>query len=135
VIGTAFHPVIYYFPHDDFYDTSTRDVIAEIAANNTHGITVACETPVLFEYYAGKANRPDLHFVSLSDKTEVQKLKTDDVVVYTAGRRYVSNKEYLERLAATGASSKDIKIGDLTSSQIYVLDESSAEAMREIGSR
>jgi hypothetical protein len=134
-IGTAFHPVSYYFPHDDLYDTSTRDVIADIAANSPVGITVACETPTLFEYYAQKAGRHDFHFVSFSDTTDVQELKAGDVVVHTVGRRYVSNREYFAMLETSSASSREIKIGDLMSSRIYVLDGSTAAALKELASR
>lgn len=118
-IGNAFGSVSYYFPHDDFYDTSTREVVADIASNHAN-VTVASETPSLFEYYAGRIGRTDLNFVSLSDKAAVQKLKAGDIVVYTLGRRYFSNREYLEQLAST--PSRDITVDNgIVASKIYVL--------------
>ncbi len=57
----------YYFPHDEFYDASMRDVMAEIASRARSGARVASESPSLATYYAERAKRPDLVCISLSD--------------------------------------------------------------------
>ena len=63
----------FYFPHDEFYDTSTRETVFEIAKLARQNAVVAVETPDLFEHYANKAGREDLIFVSLSDKSKIVK--------------------------------------------------------------
>src|ERR1043166_3363636 len=64
----------YYFPHDEFYDASMRDVMAEIATHARTGAHVASESPSLAMYYAERANRTDLVCVSLSDPDAVKQL-------------------------------------------------------------
>ena len=124
-----------YFPHDEFYDTSTRDIIAVIAAETRPGATVACETPALFEHYAHKAERKDLVFVSLSDKSKVLALKVDDLIVLAKGRRYRSNSAYIEYLSGSGIKPKLIKIGDITSAEIYKIDPKTLDGIRGIAAQ
>ena len=88
----------FYFPHDEFYDTSTRETVAEIAEKARQNAVIAVETPGLFEHYAQKIGREDLNFVSLSDKSKTAKLSAGDFIVDTRGRRYFSNENYFEYL-------------------------------------
>ncbi len=124
-----------YFPHDEFYDTSTRDVIGDIAAVAMPDTIVACETPALFEYYAKKAGRPDLRFVSLSDKAKVAELRANDFVVIFPGRRYFSNTAYIDFLRDSAAPLTDIKIIGITSARIYQLDDISLAGIRVIATQ
>lgn len=121
-VGTALRPVGSYFPHDEFYDASTRESVAAVAQLAPDGTTVACETPGLFEYYAKKIGRGDLRFVSLSDKQEIQKLEIGDIAVDTEGRRYLSNTPYLELLSNSTAPSTEIKINNVVSATIFILN-------------
>jgi hypothetical protein len=119
-----------YFPHDEFYDTNTRDITGSIAQIARPGATVACETPTLFEYYAKNQGREDLVFVSLSDPTAVSRLQIGDIVVDARGRRYKSNTDYLEMLSRSGIEPIWTRAGDIPSSFIYLLDEIAASALR-----
>lgn len=114
-----------YFPHDEFYDTSTREIVAEIAVRARPQAIVACETPSLLEYYARKIGRGDLVFISLSEKPKVADLGVGDFVVAAGGRRYFGNATYLDYLAASAVPVADIKIMAITSARIYQLDEKS----------
>jgi hypothetical protein len=118
------------FPHDEFYDTSTRDITSSIAQIARPGATVACETPTLFEYYANKQGREDLVFVSLSDPAAVSRLQTGDIVVDARGRRYKSNTDYLEMLSHSGIEPIWTRAGNIPSSFIYLLDGTAASALR-----
>jgi hypothetical protein len=121
-----------YFPHDEFYDTSTREIIATISRLAESNAVVACETPSLFEYYAEKAGRQDLNIISLSDKTKVTSLRINDFIVITRGRRYFSNTAYEDYLKSSATPSADIKIAGITSALIYRLDETSLVAIQAI---
>jgi hypothetical protein len=121
-----------YFPHDEFYDAATREIVAGIAARARPAAVVACETPVLFEYYARKAGRDDINFVSLSDKSKVAELTAGDFVVAARGRRYFSNSAYIDYLARSSKPSAEIKIMDTAAAQVYQLDESTLAGIREI---
>lgn len=118
-IGTALHPASFYFPHDDFYDTSTREVVEKLAALTTTDGTVACETPALFQYYAEKIGRTDLRFVSLSDKNAVDALDVGDFVVLTTGRRYLSNDYYWIAFKRYSEKVDETLAGGVVSSEIY----------------
>lgn len=122
----------YYFPHDEFYDTSTREIVAEIAARARPNATVAGETPIVFEYYAKKIGREDLKFVSLSDNAEAGNLTAGDFIVAARGRRYFSNTRYLNYLDESVAPTVETSAGEVVSARIYQLDETSAAHIREL---
>ena len=88
----------FYFPHDEFYDTSTREAADEIASRARQGSTVAVETPYLYQHYLKKAGREDLNVISLSDKSQAANLSAGDFIVTAKGRRYFSNDAYLNFL-------------------------------------
>ncbi len=113
----------FYFPHDEFYDTSVRETVAAIIPNARQNAVVASETPGLFEYYAVKAGRSDLKFISLSDQEETGSLTGGDFIVAAKGRRYFSNDAYLKSLEQSAAPVAEIKIDDVSSVKIYKLEE------------
>ncbi len=115
-----------YFPHDEFYDAGSRDIVAEISARAGHWAVIACETPMLFEYYARKSGRDDLTFLSLSDKSVVADLKKGDFVVIARGRRYFSNSAYDTYLSNTATANAVIKIAEVDAAWIYQLDQNTA---------
>jgi hypothetical protein len=117
-----------YFPHDEFYDAGTRDVLAEIGANAQYGATVASETSELFAHYARRISRPDLVFVSLSERNRVCGMKPGDLIVLVKGRRYNSNAAYHQSLAQKAATV--IQVGEKPAAAIYALDASTLEEFR-----
>ncbi len=112
----------YYFPHDEFYDASMRDVIAEIATRARPGARVASESPSLATYYAERANRPDLVCVSLSDPDAVKQLAVGDYVIVARGRRYFSNDALISTLRDHATPVAELKLGVVPSAKIYELD-------------
>ncbi len=131
-IGQRLAPAGTYFPHDEFYDTSTREIVADIAGRAMPNAVVACETPSLYEYYAGKTIRRDLRFVSLSDRSVVSELRPGDFIVSVAGRQYLSNKAYIDYLVSSINPAAEIRITGITSAEMYQLDANTAEGVRAI---
>ena len=121
-----------YFPHDEFYDASTREIVNEIVGRARPQAAVACETPTLFEYYARQAGRDDLIFVSLSDRSKVATLAAGDFIVAASGRHYFSNTAYLEFLERSSAPVAETKIIGITSARIYQLDENTHAGLQAI---
>jgi len=121
-----------YFPHDEFYDTSTREIVVDIAQRAKTGAIVASETPELFDHYADKLGRTDLIFFSLSDKTRVAELKTGDFVVLVKGRRYFSNSAYFDYLGRSASPTSSVNILGVTSASIYQLDENTLASVQAI---
>jgi dolichyl-phosphate-mannose-protein mannosyltransferase len=115
----------YYFPHDEFYDASMRDVIVEIASRARPGARVASESPSLATYYAERAQRPDLVCVSLSDPEAVQQLQPGDFIIIARGRRYFSNDAVVSDLRDHATPVAELKLGSVPSAKIYELDQNS----------
>lgn len=116
----------FYFPHDEFYDSATAEIVAAVAAKSRTNALVANETPQLFEYYFAKAGRTDLNSVMLSDKTSVARLSAGDFIVAAKGRRYFSNNKYLGYLENSSIPFVEVMIRNVSAARIYQLDEVSA---------
>ncbi|HQZ95073.1 MAG TPA: glycosyltransferase family 39 protein [Pyrinomonadaceae bacterium] len=121
-----------YFPHDEFYDAASMDVVTAIAANARPNAIVACETPTVFAHYAEKIGRSDINFVSLSDKTAVLTLNTGDLVVLVEGRRYFSNTPFVTLLNSSPVTPIEIKLKGIRAARIYKLDAAQSASMHVI---
>ena len=115
----------YYFPHDEFYDASMRDVIGEIAARAPAGARVVSESPTLASYYAQRDGRPDLVFVSLSDDDGLKDLTAGDFVIIARGRRYFSNDALINALRDHATPLLTFNLGSTPSATVYQLDDRS----------
>lgn len=118
-----------YFPHDEFYDAASLEIVTEIASNARPNAIVACETPTVFAHYAEKIGRSDINFVSLSDRSQVLTLNADDFVVLVEGRRYFSNTPYFIFLNSSAASPAEIKLRGVRAARIYKLDPAQTAAV------
>ena len=121
----------YYFPHDEFYDASMRDVMGEIAARARTGARVASESPSLASYYAERHNRADLACISLSDPEALKQLAVGDFVIVARGRRYFSNDSVISALRDRATPIIDLKLGPVPSAKVYELDQTSLPIITE----
>jgi hypothetical protein len=121
----------YYFPHDEFYDGSVRDVMFEIAKRAGPNARVASEVPMVAAYYAQRANRADLVCISLSDPNALKQLKEGDFVIDARGRRYFSNETVLNVLSQSATPTFQATLGPALSASVYELDKKSQEAVVE----
>ena len=121
----------YYFPHDEFYDSSMRDVMFEIAKRAQPGVQVASESPTLASYYAQRAGRTDLVSVFLSDPNTLQQLREGDFVIVARGRRYFSNQAILMALEQSSAPAFRLSLGGVPAVSVYQLDQKSLEVLLE----
>lgn len=123
------------FPHDEFYDADTKEIVEKIAAGAKPNAVVAVETSGLFKHYANKIGRGDIYFASLSDELETVKLAAGDFVVVAKGRRYFSNDAFLKYLENDLQPYAETKLGENISAKIYLLDDDSAAQIRNISSQ
>jgi len=119
----------YYFPHDEFYDASMRDVMVEIAGRARTGARIASESPSLAAYYAEREKRPDLVCISLSDPEALKQLGVGDFVIIARGRRYFSNDALTSALRDHASPISELKLGGVPSARIYELNQSSLAAL------
>jgi hypothetical protein len=122
----------YFFPHDEFYDGSVREIMAEIASSAPSGARVATEVPALAEFYAGRAGRPDLVCVFLSDSDDLKSLRPGDYIVNARGRRYFSNTAMLSALSQSTKPTWSVALGDVPSADIYVLNLAAIDAINGV---
>ena len=120
----------YYFPHDEFYDASMRDAISEIASRARPGARVASESASLASYYAAREKRPDLVCISLSDPWALNQMGEGDFVIVARGRRYFSNDALISALAANTQADVHLKLGQVPSTEVYMLNAKSLEIVR-----
>jgi predicted membrane-bound dolichyl-phosphate-mannose-protein mannosyltransferase len=120
----------YYFPHDEFYDASMRETMAEIAGRAQPGARVASESPSLATYYAERSQRPDLVNVSLSDPAGVAQLRPGDFIIIARGRRYFSNDALITSLLRS-TPLLSLNLGQVPSVKVYQLDQNSLAALHE----
>ncbi|MBV9243144.1 MAG: hypothetical protein JO314_14185, partial [Acidobacteria bacterium] len=118
-----------YFPHDEFYDAGSREVVTEIAKLSVGQGLIACEATYLLDYYADRVGVPKLDTVLLSDPQAVARLKEGDFVVLTSGRRYFSNQRYQQAMSKYTPDS-EVRIAGATFARIYRLDSEKLQAMR-----
>jgi hypothetical protein len=111
----------YYFPHDEFYDASMRDVIAQIGTQARPGAVVASESPSLASYYAQRVNRADLVCISLSDPEAMKRVQAEDYVIVARGRRYFSNDAIITALSQTAKPDFRHFLGEVHSADVYKL--------------
>ena len=132
VIGGGEERAGTYFPHDEFYDSSTRDIANAVARLAPPGARVANETPELLTHYLRLAGREDLRSVSLSDRAALGDFRPGDIVVVARGRRYFSNDELTSRLAAASQPAAAISLGHVPSARVYALDAATFAVFEEV---
>ena len=114
----------YYFPHDEFYDASMREVIADIARRARPGARVVSESPSLAAYYAEREKRSDLICLSLSDAEALKQASAGDFVIIARGRRYFSNDAVINTLRDHATPVAEFKLASVPSAKLYELQGS-----------
>ena len=120
-----------YFPHDEFYDAGSREVVTAIAQMSPGHARIACEAPHVLDYYADRIGVPALETVLLSDPQEVNRLKEGDFIVLTSGRRYFSNDRYFRTLEQYPAD-REVRLDGAVFARIYRLDGERLAGIRTI---
>lgn len=121
----------YYFPHDEFYDASIKDALAEISTRAKPGAHFASETPSLAAYYAERDGRPDLVCVALSDPNALKQLSEGDFIINARGRRYFSNDAIISALQNSSTPVVRLNLNQVPSGEIYMLDQKSLNVVTE----
>jgi predicted membrane-bound dolichyl-phosphate-mannose-protein mannosyltransferase len=119
-----------YFPQDEFYDAYMEDAMTEVARRAQPNTRVASEIPTVADYYALRANRPDLVCIDLSDPADREKLRPGDFVIDGRGRTYLSNQAMLIRLRQASQPAFTIALGATPAADVFVLDQKSLAALR-----
>ncbi|HYN25213.1 MAG TPA: glycosyltransferase family 39 protein [Pyrinomonadaceae bacterium] len=131
VLGGGMAKAGFFFPHDEFYDASMRNVMAEIARRAKPGVRVATETSGLAAYYAERAGRSDLVCISLSDPEALSELTEDDFVIDARGRRYFSNDALMSALKQRAAPEFQVALAGVPAADVYLMDHAAVAVVAE----
>ena len=134
ILGGGSAKAGYYFSHDEFYDTSMRDAITEIARRAKPGAHIASESPSLAKYYSFRVNRSDLVNVSLSDPEALKQFREGDFLIAARGRRYFSNDSLVSSLHQYSSPDFRISAGVVPSVEIYRVDQNTEKIVHESAS-
>ena len=118
------------FPQDEFYDAYMQQTMTETARRAAPGARVASENQSVAEYYANRANRPDLVCLELSDPADLKQLQPGDFLIDARGRTYFSNHAMLMRLRSASQPAFTISVGQVTAADVYMLNQQSLAALR-----
>jgi len=118
------------FPQDELYDAYMQQTMGEIAKRAAPGARVASEIQNVAQYYATRANRPDLVSLELSDPADLKQLQPGDFVIDARGRTYFSNQALLTRLRSTSQPAFTISVGQVSAVDVFLLDQKSLAALR-----
>jgi hypothetical protein len=121
----------YYFPHDEFYDASMSEVIAEIGHRARPGARVVSESQLLASHYAQRHNRNDLVCISLSDPDALKQLTVGDFVIVARGRRYFSNDALISLLSASAKPDFQMFLGTVHSVDVFMLNETTLQQVQD----
>ncbi len=131
VLGGGMAKAGSFFPHDEFYDASMREVMAEIAMRAKTTARVATETPGLSAYYAERASRSDLVCISLSDPKALSLLSEGDFLVDARGRRYFSNDAIISSLKQRAVPTFRVSLEGIHAADVYVVDHAAVAVVAE----
>ncbi len=123
VLGGGMSKAGYYFPHDEFYDASMRELMDEISRRARPGARVASESTLLASYYAQRNKRTDLVLVSLSDPAALQELTVGDFLIAARGRRYFSNDALLSMLSSSATPVYRAYLGQTPSADLFEVND------------
>ncbi|HSS22226.1 MAG TPA: glycosyltransferase family 39 protein [Pyrinomonadaceae bacterium] len=125
----------YYYPHDEFYDASIREVMVEISKRAKPNAQVVSETPGLALFYGQRAGRWDLQSVHLADSKALKNLHEGDFVIVARGRLYFGNELIVNALQESSVPAMQFTLGPAHSASVYVLDGKSLEAILNVANR
>ena len=135
VLGGGMAKAGSFFPHDEFYDASMREVMAEIAMRAKPAARVATETPGLSAYYAERASRSDLICISLSDPEALSLLSEGDFLVDARGRRYFSNDAIISSLKQRAVPTFRVSLEGIHAANVYLVDPPALVLSRKLWNR
>ena len=109
----------YYFPHDEVNDMGMREAMEELAQAAPPDAFVGGETKPVFDYYAAKFGREDLHYFDLSDARQRVEAPPSAYLVVQDGRKYFENRVFLEKVESYQNPIEVVKVGRAVAVRVY----------------
>jgi hypothetical protein len=125
-IGGGTNNVTRYFGPDEVSEFDTREVAQQVCPSAAVSTRVATARPMSMGYYLEACGRTDLQIVPLYDARYHP--RDGDLVILEPSRRFFETQRYFDTLKDSGMSHRDVRVGPVLASTIYLFDPSVAEA-------
>jgi hypothetical protein len=128
-IGGGQRNITRYFAPDEVSELDTREVAQRICPSAPYGATLATARPMSMAYYIKACGRADLQIVPLYDPH--YEPRDGDRIVLEPSRRFFETQCYFDALKTSGMSHRDVRVGPVLASTIYLFDSSVARDVQE----
>jgi hypothetical protein len=128
-IGGGQRKITRYFAPDEVSEFDTREVAQRICPSAPYGATLATARPMSMGYYIKACGRADLQIVPLYDSH--YEPRDGDRIVLEPSRRFFETQRYFDALKTSGMSHRDVRVGPVLASTIYLFDSSVPRDVQE----
>jgi Dolichyl-phosphate-mannose-protein mannosyltransferase len=126
--GGASH-ITQYFAPDEVSEFDTREVAQQVCSSAHAGVRIATARPMSLTFYVDNCGRRDIQVVPLYDHDYVP--RNGDVIVLEPSRRFFETQKFFDVLGKSGMSRRDVRVGPVLASTIYVFDSSTPGISQE----
>ena len=119
--GGASH-ITRYFAPDEVSEFDTREVAQQVCSSAQADARLATARPMSMAYYVENCGLTDIQVVALYDRQYVP--QEGDIIVLEPSRRFFETQKYFDALGTSGMSRRDVRVGPVLASTIYVFDSS-----------
>jgi hypothetical protein len=125
-IGGGARNITRYFAPDEVSEFDTREVAQKVCPSAPSGAKIATARPMSMDYYLDACGRTDLQIVPLYDGHYAP--RDGDLIVLEPSRRFFETQRYFDALKGSGMSHRDVRVGPVLASTIYLFDPSVAQS-------
>lgn len=127
-IGGGARNVARYFAPDEVAEFDTREVAQQVCPFAPRSSKVATARPMSMAYYLRACGRTDLQIVPLYDTHYVP--RDGDLIILEPSRRFLETQRYFDALSHSAMSHREVRVGPVFASTIYLFDPSALEPRR-----
>ena len=124
-IGGGTRNITRYFAPDEVSEFDTREVAQQVCPFAPVATKVATARPNSMAYYLEACGRTDIQIVPLYDVHYAP--RDGDLIVLEPSRRFFETQRYFGTLKSSGMSHRDVRVGPVSASTIYLFDTSVPE--------
>jgi Dolichyl-phosphate-mannose-protein mannosyltransferase len=126
-IGGGPRNITRYFSPDEVAEFDSREVAQQVCPSAPAGSRLATARPMSMAYYLESCGRTDIQVVPLYDPHYGP--RAGDLVILEPSRRFFETQRYFDTLKSSGLNHRDVRVGPVFASSIYLFDSSVARTM------
>ncbi len=125
LIGGGSKNIAQYFTPDEVSEFDTRAVAQGICPTAPAAARLATARPLSMAYYLESCGREDIEALPLYDPHYVP--RDGDLIILEPSRRFFETQKFFVALGNSGMSHREIRVGPVLASTIYVFDASTPQ--------